>query len=505
MKKAVMLLVLLLCSQVNAVTFFVKNGGDDSKDGLSDANAWEFSPSMASASGVSNGTTLAAGDFVLFSMDNIWRETITVPASGSSGSPITYDTYGTGAKPIINGSDIFRTWTADGGSFKKTITTEPLIVIYDDTILTANDGATNTVGSNEWDWVTNVLYVNVGENPDTGILEAGQRLYCISSGVEPANRDYITIQNLETRYSNSHGIFIDTSSNFWVVSAVNSHHNGDVVAESGAGVYINTSNITVIGCTLNNNARHGVTVESGDNIIIESSTVYDNFHANIDTHIYSATSDNLIVRHNVVYSTLGGTEIGIFIEDTTNASVYNNIVYDCSNGIHFEPSSGNPTGVVYNNTVSDCRVWDFLIGGSGLITVKNNIGTNTGGASSFRIIAVSDSNNKTINNNCWSWVSGGFAAVDGVPYDDFTTYQAATGFDSDSIDTDPQFVDAASDDFHLERRSPCFNAGADVGVDFDFDKRRRSGRPEIGAYEIIHIRRSRYLGGKRVNRTRYGN
>ena len=58
-----------------------------------------------------NALTYAAGDQILFAKGQTWRETLTVPTSGSAGTPITIGTYGTGAKPIIKGSDIITSWT----------------------------------------------------------------------------------------------------------------------------------------------------------------------------------------------------------------------------------------------------------------------------------------------------------------------------------------------------------------------------------------------------------
>lgn len=45
-----------------------------------------------------------------------WRETLTVGASGSATYPIIIQSYGSGAKPIINGSDLVATWTATPGT-----------------------------------------------------------------------------------------------------------------------------------------------------------------------------------------------------------------------------------------------------------------------------------------------------------------------------------------------------------------------------------------------------
>lgn len=92
-----------------STTYYVKNGGDDAKDGLSDANAWETIAKV-------NGSSFNAGDSVLFKRGSLWREQLTVPSSGSSGNPITFGAYGSGADPIINGADLITGWTTDSST-----------------------------------------------------------------------------------------------------------------------------------------------------------------------------------------------------------------------------------------------------------------------------------------------------------------------------------------------------------------------------------------------------
>jgi len=85
--------------------YYVKNDGDDTKAGTSDALAWKTINKV-------NGETFSAGDNIYFNKGDTWREQLTVPSSGSSGSPITISSYGSGADPIINGADLVSTWTA---------------------------------------------------------------------------------------------------------------------------------------------------------------------------------------------------------------------------------------------------------------------------------------------------------------------------------------------------------------------------------------------------------
>ena len=57
----------------------------------------------------------AAGSIISFRKGDTFREQVTVAASGSEGSPITYTSHGTGALPIINGADVIGTWTEYDG------------------------------------------------------------------------------------------------------------------------------------------------------------------------------------------------------------------------------------------------------------------------------------------------------------------------------------------------------------------------------------------------------
>ncbi len=77
-------------------TYYVKNGGDDSADGLSDGNAWETISKV-------NEQTFSPGDVIQFNHGDTWRELLR-PNSGDSTGYIYYASYGSGAKPLLLGS-----------------------------------------------------------------------------------------------------------------------------------------------------------------------------------------------------------------------------------------------------------------------------------------------------------------------------------------------------------------------------------------------------------------
>lgn len=89
-------------------TYYVSNAGSDAAAGTSPAAAWETISKV-------NGETFSAGDSILFNRDDVWRETLVPPSSGSSGSPITFGAYGSGSKPRITGADVVASFTEDTG------------------------------------------------------------------------------------------------------------------------------------------------------------------------------------------------------------------------------------------------------------------------------------------------------------------------------------------------------------------------------------------------------
>jgi len=93
MKRLILFLCLLLAAPTWAwgATYYVDNAaGDDAAAGTTAATAWKTISKV-------NGESFSADDFVLFKKGETWRETLTVPDSGSAGSPITFGSYGSAA------------------------------------------------------------------------------------------------------------------------------------------------------------------------------------------------------------------------------------------------------------------------------------------------------------------------------------------------------------------------------------------------------------------------
>lgn len=95
MKKALCAIIIAVCvmasSPAFAVNYYVKNGGNNASDGLTDATAWETVAGVRTKTG-----TLVSGDWVLFKRGGTWDEELSVSEAG-----LNFGAYGTDTTPPI--------------------------------------------------------------------------------------------------------------------------------------------------------------------------------------------------------------------------------------------------------------------------------------------------------------------------------------------------------------------------------------------------------------------
>ena len=115
---------------------------------------------------------VAASDDVYINLarGDKWREQYAVGTSGASGHQVTTQAYGTGADPIISGTDdvtgVSGNWTEQGdGVWRKDIgSTEPFMVIFDSTNIGIGDATPDT----EYEWTYSDpnldVYTAAGDN-----------------------------------------------------------------------------------------------------------------------------------------------------------------------------------------------------------------------------------------------------------------------------------------------------------------------------------------------------
>ncbi len=63
----------------------------------------------------------APGNQIYLRRGNVYREILAMPSSGAAGNPIRVSTYGTGASPVVLGSDTKTSWQNDGTAYVTSI------------------------------------------------------------------------------------------------------------------------------------------------------------------------------------------------------------------------------------------------------------------------------------------------------------------------------------------------------------------------------------------------
>jgi hypothetical protein len=96
-RKVIVFVFLVWSSLASATTYYVSSSaGSDASNGTSASTPWQ-------TIGHVNAQTFQPGDSVLFKRGDVWNESLAPASSGTSGNPITFDAYGTGAAPNLTG------------------------------------------------------------------------------------------------------------------------------------------------------------------------------------------------------------------------------------------------------------------------------------------------------------------------------------------------------------------------------------------------------------------
>jgi len=97
--KRVVLFVLACCVGASAANYYVSSsGGNDSNNGTSAAAPWK---TFSATGNHINAGSFNPGDVIYLKRGDVWNEQLIPPSSGTSGSPVQFDAYGTGAAPVI--------------------------------------------------------------------------------------------------------------------------------------------------------------------------------------------------------------------------------------------------------------------------------------------------------------------------------------------------------------------------------------------------------------------
>ena len=262
--KRLLVALLLVPGWASAATYYVDcnaDGDAGAGTGTGAAVAWKTIAKV-------NGSSFSAGDSVLFNKGCTWREQLTVPSSGSAGSPITFGAYGSGAAPILDGSVLM------GNGTSENITANTNLHPYPE-----------AVGS----WTLERSSINA--NVATPLSPAGTQT--VDGAVASANNDthnftaYLTL-SAATAYT--HSIYVKAGATGWVNFSVN-YFTSAWGYISGAGSYFNVSTGVVGATTWSLDGRSITAVGNGWYRIVISDTT-PALTVNVSFGISPAEADN---------------------------------------------------------------------------------------------------------------------------------------------------------------------------------------------------------------------
>jgi len=282
--------------------------------------------------------------------------------------------------------------------------------------------------------------------------ENGGAIYCDNSS--PMITDCVFSGNGADAYGGA--IYCDNSSSPTLTNCTFSDNSADW---GGGAICCNYSSPTLTNCTFSNNNANG----DGGAIYCDNSS--------------SPTLTNCAFSDNST-SSCGGA-----------ISCWNYSSLAVTNCVFSGNSASNDGGAIYcassSPTLTNC-------------TFSGNSAGSCGGA----ICCISDSSPTSSNcilwgdsassggNEIYIWDSGSSCTLNYCCVKN-AGYGGQTGniTENNCISADPQFVDAANGDYHLQDTSPCIDAGKNsyvpsgVTTDLDGNSRIVSGTVDIGAYE----------------------
>jgi hypothetical protein len=411
------LILIILMGNINAATYYVDNvAGNDANTGLSTSLPWKTFAKVCN-------TSLASGSIVSFKCGQRFLAT-----TSFNKSNITVNSYGTGARPVIDG----------GGGIIPTNGVTPFELSGTNINLTG----IKIVNGYNCNLSLNGTYITIEScNIDSNAVGTGAngnpgQIYSDATG------NHITIRNSTISYG-----------------------------RGGNGYYIDgADNVLLEYDTLNYNAQVAIRVSWGTSD--------------------GGTADHLTVRYCVVR--FNGTDPdygGYAFQDDgiSNSNIYYNLfesdygAYGCLD-LAFEGGTAPHDNNWYNNT--------FITHGNGYaiqintyttitnLVFKNNIFYNDANSYGIYFFGSTTPNNWTFDNNLYYGLTSSWHLNSDLAFSDWK----ALGYDNKGLNTNPLFT--SSSNFTLQPSSPSVNAGVNVSLTQDIAGNPVVGNPDLGAYEL---------------------
>ncbi len=462
-------LAVMPASSVSAATYYVDNQHPNSSAaGPGTENAPYYS--ISSALAVWKGP-----DVTIVVRPGVYREQITVPASGAPGAPFVIQAEGPGV--VLEGTDSFSNeglWVEPGpasvpGShglqvvdyawLAPTVTWAAQQVFVDGRRLTRSLATPGELPVDAFTWVQGEgLYVNLGgESPGGHEILVGRRASAFRLGA----KSWVTIEGFEISRMDDAGI------NLFVGCSDNVIARNHITLSNGYGIKLAGSlRVLIEGNIVSEGNHHGIGLTAGSaDCVLRGNDSFRNAQPDMRAAkgiILAASPNNVIVGNR----TFENQDTGVQLNASSHGCLlYNNRSWN--NGDHGydhldvdgtthvnNVASGNfKDGFSVEGNSPNTRIVNCISTDNGLTTDRFNLWVNAASAVGFT----------SGYNILWNSTTQEPVKFIATKYSLLSDYNTASGQDLTSLQQNPMFANASAGDFMPMAGSPAIDAG-DSGV-----------------------------------------
>ncbi len=218
------------------------------------------------------------------------------------------------------------------------------------------------------------------------------------------------------------------------------------------------------------------------------------WHAHGITLQSSSASSGLKISNNFIYNVTGNGNTTTVSDNGHGIAIQTGGGY----GIYFNAINLAANQPAVTGGISACIFIGAGVTGTASLDIRNNILSNRQTTGTRYALYSSVPNIVFSNINYNDYYSAGFLGYLGANRATIAAWQAATGFDGNSVVVSPIFVSAT--DLHLQPISPLNDQGTPIaGITTDIDAAGRSATPDIGADEFTPPNCTNNSGGTAVS------
>lgn len=520
MRKIPIILALLFFASLpaSATTYYVDNCvvvGNDSNNGTATGTPWLTITKV-------NASTFAAGDSILFERTCIWYGVaLTVPNSGTSGNPITFGAYGSGANPIIKGATNINTsgYVLNSGAtftYVGALATTVVAAWENDNLIKLETSAA-LVEAHAGSWFSDGSNMYIHASDGSNVASNG-KLY-----------DYVDS-------SSPSFTMWDNAKNYLVINGIDQSETYNTSTGTLGGLYLTGSNSVVENLSFHDHYRHGFCFyltannDVATNVtgygsygtapvciygsgttgnLLQNSTLYNDTalkEAYVGTGVWGVVvahggSNGNTVDSCLIYSTAaspGGWGITVGDANTTLTvshsliyGTFTNAVIVGAGGVGntgsvklfgnlIDISAAGSVGMLFTASVGNVILNNTIYGPSNTHAAISQASTSTGAlvennifyTGAYASVDASSESSTGYDYNDYFSASGTPFSWGGVAYN-FADWQTNSSEDADSVTSNPALVNAApilsGGNYALQNGSPMIDAGVDFVIPYNFE------------------------------------